>query len=107
MLLLESDEAFFKRHRNRQVRIRRCHQNEMNREFHSLGLHDERNRRMIVWKVPGNIRPPYSHYADQLMKIPYLKDPNDVIEDTDNAVMPLLEQLMEEANKEYGLGGNA
>lgn len=107
MLLVENDNAFFRRNPRRQIRLRLPHKGEMNREFMSLGIHSESQRRMLVWKVPGSIRAPYSEWAGRLMKIPYIMQPNEELEDSDKILMPLLDELMDEASKDYGLSGKA
>lgn len=107
MLLVENDNAFFRRNRNRQIRIRRPHKGEMNREFLSLGVFPDDWRRMIVWKVPNNVRAPFSQHAGQLIRIPYVKRPEEEIDDTDKRLMPLLEELMQDANREQGIAGKA
>lgn len=105
MLLIESDAAFFRRHPTRQARIRHANRGEMDREFKSLGVFPDSWRRMLVWKVPGGIGAPFAHYAGKTIPIPFVLKPGEEYEDNDRVLMPLIEELMNEAAKEYGMTG--
>jgi hypothetical protein len=107
MLILESDEAFFQRNPRRQIRIRRASKNEMDREFAQVTPHTEHQRRIIAWRVPHNVPAPFAGYRGRVMRIPFVQEIGEEIDDTDRALMPILEDLMNEASKEYGLGGTA
>jgi hypothetical protein len=103
MLIIENDEAFFRRNPTRQARIRRASQNEMTGEFSQVKPHGKDQRRIIAWKVPFNVPAPYKGWAGRVIRIPFVQEPTEEIEDNDRTVMRLIEELMSEASKEYGL----
>ena len=104
-----SDEAFFIAHPERQAHIREpgrvLHKDkqravrylsECELEFRSLGKHDKASRRLLLWKVPSN-NPMYDSKNPQILKIPMLAEPGEVIEDTDEVLLPIIHEIMENA----------
>lgn len=103
MLIIENDEAFFRRNPTRQARIRRATKNEMTGEFSQVKPHSSEQRRIIAWKVPHNVQAPYKGWAGRVIRIPFVQEPSEEIADTDLVVMRLIEELMGEAAKEHGM----
>jgi hypothetical protein len=110
-----TDEQFFAMHSDRRARIRlptkefvknRQRQvgvvDEMEADFKTLGDHNRDRRRVLVWRVPkGN--PFFDPARRPLLKIPFLLFSDESVEDTDEVLLPLLHQIMEDAAKHYGL----
>lgn len=106
-----TDEEFFTTFPLRQARIRKPdlvqykdqqrsvrYLDECELEFRSLGGHDRNRRRVIVWRVPpGN--PYYDPRRPQLVKIPMLAFADETIEDRDDVILPIIEQIMQDARQ--------
>lgn len=104
LLWERADGDFFRRYPARQAHIRAAYAGESDGEFWSLGPHEKNRRRIILWRVPeGN--PYYDPGKRPLLKIPFLAFADETIEDTDEVLLPIIEQTMSEALKKYG-GGN-
>ena len=61
-----------------------------------LAKHRKGERRIIVYRLP----PDNVHYdpdKPQLLQIPYVLMPGEIIPDTDEALLPLIAQIMESA----------
>lgn len=109
-----TDEEFFTTFPDRQARIRKPdlvrqrdkqrsvrYLDECELEFRSLGGHDRDRRRIIVWRVPpGN--PFYDPRRPQLLKIPMLAFADETIEDRDDILLPIVEQIMQNARQKQG-----
>ena len=106
-----TDHQFFNEHPSRQVRIRlpgrQLYKNEQRAvryldecelQFRSLGGHDPKRRRIIVWRLPRD-HPAYDPEKPQLLVIPFLAFADESIEDTDEVLMPILHDIMVEAAK--------
>ena len=104
-----TDEQFFAAHPDRQSRIRlpgkqpfRDRQrsvrylDECELEFRSLGGHAVRRRRLIIWRIPKD-NPCYDPEKPQLLKIPFLAFADEMIEDTDAVLLPILHEIMKQA----------
>ena len=106
-----TDEEFFATFPLRQARVRNPdlvqhkdqqrsvrYLDECELEFRSLGGHDRNRRRIIVWRVPpGN--PYYDPRRPQLVKIPMLAFADETIEDRDDVILPIIEQIMQDARQ--------
>jgi hypothetical protein len=104
-----TDEQFFAMFPDRQARIRvpgkqpfkdqqRAvrYLDECELEFRSLGGHDVRRRRLIIWRVPkDNVY--FDPEKSQLLKIPFLTFSDETIEDTDACLLPILHEIMKQA----------
>ena len=98
---LDEDEQFFADHADRLCHIRPVRKREQNSEFMTLGPHDRERRAILVWKVPKG----HPFGAGRIIRIPFLKFADETIEDDDRVLMPLLDQIMKNAAKEYGMAG--
>lgn len=103
----ESDAKFFVDNPTRQAHIRMPSRvlrvnkqraagyvGECEAEFLSLGAHKRADRRILIWRVPET-NPHYDVDKRPLMKIPFIAEPDEVLEDTDDVLLPLLHSIME------------
>lgn len=76
--------------------------------FRSLPAHDPKLRRMILWRVPPD-NPAFDPANPQILKIPFVLLPGEVIEDTDERLVALIHELMvqEAMGDEAGVGRQA
>lgn len=86
-------------HTDKQRSVRYLDENEL--EFRSLGGHDRARRRIIVWRVPPS-NPHYDPLQQKLLKIPFLAFADETIEDSDHVILPILEQIMQDARQHHG-----
>ena len=106
---MDQDIQFFTDHPDRQARIRLPGkvramnkqrqvwiEDEMWREFQTLGDHDVSRRRIIVYRVPPD-NPMYDPKAPQLLKIPMLLFADETIADDDRVLLPEVHRIMSEA----------
>jgi hypothetical protein len=61
--------------------------------FHSLGRHDPKLRRIVVYRVPPD-NPLFDPEKQQLLNIPFLALEGEVIPDTDEVLLPLIDSIM-------------
>jgi hypothetical protein len=94
------DEQWFSDHRDRKARIRNPVGFECAREFRSLGMHQKNRERILMWRAPG---PANDGGKVPLLKIPFLLFADESIEDTDSVLIPIIEELMRDAAKKYGV----
>lgn len=94
-----ADEQFFKDHKDRQCHIRPARDGEKAAEFRTLGLHDASRRMMLLWKVPKDN--PLA--AGQILRIPFLKFSSEEIRDEDDALLYILNEIMNDAAESYGI----
>jgi hypothetical protein len=100
------DPQFFAAHPDRQARIRLPgrepykdqqravrYLSEQELAFRQLGPHDERRRRIIVYRVPAD----HPTHANHIMPIPFLLFGDETVEDRDDVLLPIIHQLMLEA----------
>jgi len=100
------DEAWFAANPGRQAHIREVGKqpfkdkqravrflDEQELAFRSLPAHDVKLRRMILWRVPTD-NPMFDPAAPQILKIPFILMPGEVIEDTDERLVALIHELM-------------
>jgi hypothetical protein len=93
------DRAWFDQWPKRQARIRSPNRGEKAEEFRTLGPHNTDRRRILVWRVPvGN--PMRGMLPDGLMRIPFLAFSDEEIRNEDSVLLPLLHQIMAEAQAE-------
>src|SRR5262245_18265125 len=102
-----TDQQFFASHPDRRARIReptkeivvdpRTRQTrvvgECEGEFWSLGEHRKDRRRIILWRVPAD-NPFYDPTGPQILKIPFLLFADEMVEDTDAVLLPIIDELM-------------
>ena len=94
IILPGSDEAFFRDHGDRRFRIRLPKDaNEFKYEFSTLGPHEFSRRRVIA--VRGMFT--------RVMHIPFLAFADETIEDTDAILAPIVDEMMRDAAKGYGI----
>ena len=96
---MSDDAAFFDRHRDRQARIRVPAPGERDKEFVQLGDHARDRRRILVWKVPIGSR----LMQGQILCIPFLLFADESVRDEDATLLPIIHEVMMEANKDYGI----
>ena len=97
IILPGSDEAFFQEHRDRNFRIRLpTGPNEFRYEFSTLGDHAY-DRRLII-ACRGMIP-----FGPRVMQIPFLAFADETIEDDDKTLQPIVDQMMRDAAKGYGI----
>ena len=101
-----TDEQFFQQHPDRQARIRlpgrELHRDQQRAvrylsedelQFRSLGPHDIRRRRIIVYRTPAN----HPTHANHLLRIPFLAYSDETIEDRDDVLMSVIDEIMRQA----------
>ena len=114
MRVIDTDEQFFKDHPDRQAHIRSPKKvpaidgqravrlgDEMEGEFWSLGDHDRKRRRVLLWKVPQDRWPSIPNHDGKtvpIMKIPFLAYSDETIEDQDDILLPILHEVMQGAS---------
>jgi hypothetical protein len=106
--LVDIDAQFFQKHRDRRARIRLPgvelgkdrqravrYLSESELQFRSLGPHDPKRRRIIVYRTPAD----HPTHPDHLMKIPFLLNSDETVEDRDDVLLPIVDQIMKDAAK--------
>jgi len=78
-------------HKNKQRAVRYLDEQEL--AFRSLPKHDPKLRRIILYRVPPE-NPMYDPASPQILKIPFVLLPDEVIEDTDERLVALIHELM-------------
>ena len=78
-------------HKDKQRAVRYLDENEL--AFRSLGDHDPKLRRIILYRVPPE-NPLYDSEKPQILKIPFVLLPEEVIEDSDGALLAIIHALM-------------
>ena len=92
-----SDEAFFRDHPERQIRIRLPRSaDEFRHEFTTLGDHAYYRRRIIAARG-------FIPFGPKVIHIPFLAFADETIEDRDEVLLPILNEMMSNAAKDYGL----
>ena len=86
-----TDDQWFNEHPGRLSRIRVPAPGEAAREFASLGPHDPDRRRIITVRVPDG------PHKGMLMPIPFLLFGDETVENDDAVLMPIVQQIMEDA----------
>lgn len=110
---IDADEQFFLAHPDRQAHIRLPRLlptidksravrmvDECQGEFWSLGEHDKKRRRILLWRVPSDrwkLIPNHDGKTQPIMKVPFLAYSDETIEDTDAVLLPILEEIMQGA----------
>lgn len=101
-----NDEQFFLDHPDRQARIRVPRKelakdkqravrylDEAELQFRSLGPHKHEQRRIVVYRVPKD-NPMFDPEKQQLLTIPILAFEGEVIPDTDEVLLPMIDEIM-------------
>lgn len=96
----KSDAGFFIDHPDRKAHLRRAYKDECRGEFWTLGEHDPKRRRIILWRVPET-NPMFEGLRKKqggvpLLKIPFLAFADETIENTDAVLLPMVHQIMTE-----------
>lgn len=74
---------------NKQRAVRYLDESEL--QFRSLGRHRLEQRRILIWKTPAD----HPTHPNILIKIPVIEELAEILEDSDQALIPYLAQLME------------
>ena len=97
-----SDKMFFENHPERQAHIRLPFQGESAGEFFSLGDHQRTRRRILIWRIPKDS--PYYHPIKQpILKIPFLTFDDEIVEDSDDVLLPIIATIMAEQANAQGI----
>lgn len=114
--MIDPDTQFFTDHPLRRAHIRkpatvlhvdkRSHVTrylpENEAEFRSLGEHNKDRRRIVCWRVPPE-HPLYDAKKCIVLKIPLLLWADESVEDDDTVLLPIIEEMMRDAAKNYAL----
>ena len=65
---------------------------ECDAEFRQLDPHPVRRRRIILWRVPAD-NPMYDPTSPQILKIPFVLGPREMVEDSDPVLLALIHEL--------------
>ena len=96
-----SDKMFFENHPERQAHIRLPFQGEAAGEFFALGDHQRTRRRILIWRIPRDS--PYYHPVKQpILKIPFLTFEDEIVDDDDDVLLPIIATIMQEAANQEG-----
>lgn len=89
-----SDKQFFAQYPLRKAHIRLPYLNECSGEFWSLGDHNRTRRRILLCRTDarGAFLP-----DNKIMKIPFLAFADETIEDTDEVLLPIIDEIMTSA----------
>lgn len=90
-----SDRQFFKVNPDRQAHIRLPFHGEAAGEFWQMGDHQRTRRRIMLWRVPKD-NPHYHPSKQPLLKIPFLAFQDEIIEDQDDILLPIIHLIMTE-----------
>ena len=97
----KEDMQFFSDHPDRKSHIRKSEGKECIGEFWSLGMHDSARRRILLWRVPDG------HQLKSrfpILKIPFLTFADETIEDDDKILLPIIDEIMQNARKNMSHG---
>lgn len=97
IILPGSDEAWFRDHEDRAFHIRRPKAStEFQYEFQSLGDHAYDRRRIIACRG-------FIPFGPRIIQIPFLAFADETIEDRDDILRPIVDDMMKDAAKGYGI----
>lgn len=86
------DNAWFTEHPTRITRIRTPFPGEYGPEFISLGLHDQKRRRILTWRMMA--------VGDNVLgRVPFLATTDETIENEDAILVPILDDMMKSAGR--------
>ena len=91
---VNDDVIWFKQRQRRQARIRRPAGTEFSLSFEMLGMHDDTRRHVVVARCPKTAYTPRG-----LMRVPFLANGDETIEDSDEVALRILDELMKAAAK--------
>ncbi len=114
MKVIDPDALFFAQHPDRYAHIRKPvkvlarnqqravgYVDECEGEFWSLGSHDLKRRRIILWRVPpDNVH--YDPIKPQILKIPFILFGDETVEDRDDILLPIIHEMMVSAAQKQG-----
>lgn len=103
MMIIDPDLRWFLEHRGRQTHIRYPVSDEFDMEFRSIGAHDFTRRRVICWKVPGDVTVQFRSWVGKIIKIPFVAFADESIRDDDETLLPMLNEIMVDAAKRQGM----
>lgn len=102
------DKTFFSENPLRQARVRKPgrelakdkqravrYLDEFELQYRSLGAHDPKMRRVIVWRMPSD-NPNWNPEQPQLIPIPIIEAFEGEFADTDECLLPIIHQIMTE-----------
>lgn len=102
----EDDVRFFFKYPDRKAHIREPRKDlvidkqraanyvdECQKEFWSLGPHEKKRRRILLWRIPPD-NPFYDPARPGILKIPFLAFADETIEDRDDILLPLIHEIM-------------
>lgn len=98
LAVVDPDGVFFAQHPDRNLHVRKAHKQEFSGEFFSLGDHDMDRRMVLCWRVPAG-----REFHGKVIRIPFLAFADETIADTDEVLRPMLDALMKDAAKKYGM----
>jgi hypothetical protein len=93
---MNDDTLYFRQRPKRETRIRSPAPGEFEHAWRMLGMHNDDRRRVLVWRVPKN-NPGRNTVPDGLMRIPFLANADETIEDDDRVLLPIMDDLMRAA----------
>jgi hypothetical protein len=97
-----SDKMFFEHHPERQAHIRLPFAGESSGEFFAIDEHNRTQRRILLWRIPRD-SPYYDQAKQPLLKIPFLAFLEETIDDTDDVLLPIIAQIMQETSQRQGV----
>lgn len=92
----KQDTEFFVRFPMRRSHIRKPFGSESEAEFRTLGDHVRDRRRILLWRVP-EANPWFDRLKQPILKIPFLLFSTETVEDEDAILLPLIDQIMRDA----------
>jgi hypothetical protein len=102
----DDDVIWFRQRARRDYRIRVPAQGEFACAWIMLGMHNQDRRRVLVWRVPKN-NPGRKMIPDGLMRVPFLAEADESIEDDDFVLKRLMARMMKDAAEAKPVGGFA
>ena len=91
MLFERTDKAFFAQFPDRKAHIRLPYHDECKGEFWSLGEHEKKRRRILLCRCDHNGLP---LPEGRIFKIPFLAFADETIEDSDEVLLPIVQEIM-------------
>lgn len=90
----QSDRRFFQQHADRKAHIRKPYIGEHEEQFRTLGYHETDRRRILLARTDYEGKP---LPQGKVMKIPFLAFADEEIADRDDILLPIIEQIMQDA----------
>jgi hypothetical protein len=105
-LAQNDDVVWFRQRARRDYRIRVPAPGEFDAAWQVLGMHNHDRRRVIVWRIPKD-NPGRKLIPDGLMRIPFLAEADESIEDDDFVLRRLMARMMRDAERATPVNGFA